>query len=85
MVILSRLLLAAALVLVFLASWIMLPAPILPLLVLGVGAPELSAWLASGGFDGKIRIHETAKGSLVTQFIPVPIKTETVMQKASAK
>jgi WD40 repeat protein len=42
-------------------------------------------WLASGGFDGKIRIHETAKGALVTEFVPVPIKVETVMQKASAK
>lgn len=42
-------------------------------------------WLASGGFDGKIRIHETAKGALINEFVPVPIKTETVMQKASAK
>jgi WD40 repeat protein len=42
-------------------------------------------WLASGGFDGKIRIHETSKGELIKEFIPVPIKVETVMQKASAK
>ncbi|MBI1875803.1 MAG: alpha/beta hydrolase, partial [Acidobacteria bacterium] len=45
----SRLLLAAALVLVFLTSWIVLPAPNRPLLALGVGAPELSAWLVFGG------------------------------------
>jgi WD40 repeat protein len=42
-------------------------------------------WVASGGFDGKIRIHETTKGELVREFIPVPIKTDTIMQKASAK
>jgi acetyl esterase/lipase len=45
----SSLLFAAALVLVFLTSWIFLPAPNRRLLVLGVGAPELSAWLAIGG------------------------------------
>lgn len=44
-----RLLLAAALVLVFLTSWIVLPAPNRPLLALGLGAPELSAWLALAG------------------------------------
>jgi hypothetical protein len=42
-------------------------------------------WVASGGFDGKIRIHETTKGELIREFIPVPIKTDTIMQKASAK
>ena len=42
-------------------------------------------WVASGGFDGKVRIYETAKGNLVREFVPVPIKVETVMQKASAK
>jgi len=45
----SWLLFAAALVLVFLTSWIVLPAPNRPLLALGVGAPELSAWLVLGG------------------------------------
>ena len=45
----ASLLFAAALLLVFLTSWIFLPAPNLRLLVLGVGAPELSAWLAIGG------------------------------------
>ena len=44
-----RLLLAAAVVLLFLASWIYLPAPNRLLLTLGVGAPELSPWLALGG------------------------------------
>ena len=43
------LLFAAAILLVFLTSWIFLPAPNRRLLVLGVGAPELSAWLAIGG------------------------------------
>ncbi len=44
-----RLLFAAALVLAFLTSWIVLPAPILPLLLFGVGAPEVSAWLVLAG------------------------------------
>lgn len=29
----------------FLSSWIVIPAPIYPLLILGVGAPEVSPWL----------------------------------------
>ena len=37
-----------ALVLVFLTSWIVLPAPNRPLLTLGVVAPEVSAWFALG-------------------------------------
>jgi acetyl esterase/lipase len=45
----SGLLVAVALVLVFLTSWTLLPAPNRPLLALGVGAPELSPWLALGG------------------------------------
>ena len=44
----SRLLFATALTLVFLASWIFLPAPNRLLLALGVGAPEVSAWLLAG-------------------------------------
>ena len=44
-----KLLFAASLVLLFLASWIVLPAPNRALLTLAVGAPELSAWLALGG------------------------------------
>lgn len=39
----------AALLLLFLASWIVIPAPIRFLLPLSVGAPELSAWLAAAG------------------------------------
>jgi acetyl esterase/lipase len=46
---LPRLLFAAALVVAFLTSWIVLPAPILPLLLFGVGAPEVSAWLVLAG------------------------------------
>ena len=45
MLVASRLLFAAALVLAFLTSWIVLPAPNRALLTLGVGAPELSHWL----------------------------------------
>jgi acetyl esterase/lipase len=45
MLVASRLLCAAALVLAFLTSWIFLPAPNRALLTLGVGAPELSHWL----------------------------------------
>src|ERR1700733_4448821 len=41
----SPLLCVAALVLAFLTSWIVLPAPNLVLLTLGVGAPEVSQWL----------------------------------------
>ena len=44
-----RTLFAAAMVLLFLASWIYLPAPNRALLTLGVGAPEVCAWLALGG------------------------------------
>jgi acetyl esterase/lipase len=40
---------AAALVFVFLTSWIVLPAPSLLLIPLGVGVPELSAWLVLAG------------------------------------
>jgi acetyl esterase/lipase len=47
--VIPRLLFAAALVLAFLTSWTVLPAPNRLLLALGVGAPELSAWLALGG------------------------------------
>ena len=43
-----RLLFATALILVFLAAWIVLPAPNRPLLALSVGAPEVSAWLLVG-------------------------------------
>jgi hypothetical protein len=45
----SGFLFAVALVLVFLTSWMVLPAPNYSLLALGVGAPELSPWLALGG------------------------------------
>ena len=44
-----RLLFAAALVLLLLASWIYLPAPNRALLALSVGAPEVCAWLTLGG------------------------------------
>jgi acetyl esterase/lipase len=40
-----RLLLAVAALLFFLSLWVLLPPPTYPLLVLAVGAPELSPWL----------------------------------------
>lgn len=42
---LNSLILLLSLFACFLSSWIVLPAPIYPLLVLGVGAPEISPWL----------------------------------------
>lgn len=42
-----RILFALALILAFLAGWVFLPAPNRPLLALGVGAPEVSAWLVA--------------------------------------
>lgn len=45
----SRFLFAAALVLAFLASWIVLPPPGRLLLALAVGVPEVAAWLALAG------------------------------------
>ena len=44
-----KLLFASALVVLFLSSWILLPAPNRTLLTLAVGAPELSVWLLLGG------------------------------------
>lgn len=61
---------AAALVL-FVALWIVVPAPTYALLPLGVGAPESSAWLLVGSlFIGilalvDIRRHTAARGALV--------------------
>jgi acetyl esterase/lipase len=46
---LSALLFALALVLLFLTMWIVVPAPNRSLLNLSVGAPELAAWLAPAG------------------------------------
>jgi acetyl esterase/lipase len=40
--------LTVAALLLFAASWIVLPPPTFPLLILAVGAPELSVWLAAG-------------------------------------
>jgi WD40 repeat protein len=39
--------------------------------------------ISTGGFDGKIRIFDTASGELVKSFVPVPLKTAELMQKAS--
>ena len=45
----AKLLLTAAVVLIFIVAWIILPAPHRRLLPLAVGAPELSLWLALCG------------------------------------
>jgi hypothetical protein len=45
----ALLLFLPALTLAFLTSWIFLPAPTRPLLVLAVGAPEVSPWLVLAG------------------------------------
>jgi len=45
----SVLLFSVALGLAFVTSWTVIPAPNRPLLALGVGAPELSPWLALAG------------------------------------
>lgn len=48
--IVSRLLLGASLVLVFVTSWTVLPAPNRPLLVASIVATELSVWFVIAGF-----------------------------------
>jgi len=61
----APLLFAAAFVLVFLTSWIVLPAPNRTLLSLGVGAPELSAWLIAGGLVvGVLTLAAAGRGPL---------------------
>ena len=37
--------------------------------------------LATGGFDGKVRIYDVKSGKLVREFVPVPLET----QMASAR
>lgn len=37
--------------------------------------------LATGGFDGKVRVYETAKGELLETFVPVPLRPAEVAQK----
>jgi WD40 repeat protein len=39
--------------------------------------------VVTGGFDGTVRIYETAKGELLRAFVPVPIKSTDVAQKAA--
>ena len=36
--------------------------------------PTMTNQVASAGFDGKVRLHETAKGDLLHTFVPVPIQ-----------
>ena len=35
------------------------------------------ARLATGGFDGRVRIYESQTGKLVREFVPVPIETSS--------
>jgi WD40 repeat protein len=41
--------------------------------------------VVTGGFDGTVRIYETAKGELIRSFMPVPLKSMDVAQKAARK
>jgi WD40 repeat protein len=36
--------------------------------------------IATGGFDGKVRIYDTIAGTLIREFIPVPLETAAVKQ-----
>jgi acetyl esterase/lipase len=58
-----RLLLVLALILLFLALWIFLPAPNRFLLPLAVGAPEVSAWLCAGALLVFALIATTGRGN----------------------
>ena len=40
-------------------------------------------WVLTAGFEGTVRVFETAKGSLVRAFQPVPIQKETIHQQAA--
>ena len=40
-------------------------------------------WVLTAGFEGTVRVFETAKGSLVRAFQPVPIKREAPHQQAA--
>ncbi len=42
--------------------------------VFAVAFNPLTNQIVTGGFEGKLRVFETAKGELVKEFIPVPIK-----------
>lgn len=39
--------------------------------------------IATGGFDGKVRLYETGKGELVREFVPVPLKATPAVQQAA--
>src|SRR5262249_36041512 len=39
--------------------------------------------VVTGGFDGTVRLYETAKGELLRSFVPVPLKSTDVAQKAA--
>ena len=38
--------------------------------------------VVTGGFEGKLRVFETAKGELVRTFVPVPLKAGAMQQAA---
>ena len=42
--------------------------------VFAVAFNPLTNQIVTGGFEGKLRVFETAKGALVKEFIPVPLQ-----------
>jgi WD40 repeat protein len=38
--------------------------------------------LATGGFDGRVRIYDSAKGELVRDFVPVPLEISSAVRRA---
>lgn len=42
----------------------------------------MTNWVVTGGFDGKVRVFETAKGESIRSFVPVPVKPGA-MQRAA--
>ena len=45
--------------------------------------PATSNQVVTAGFDGKVRVYETGKGTLVKEFVPVPIKKNPGQQQAA--
>jgi hypothetical protein len=39
--------------------------------------------MVTGGYEGKLRVFETAKGELLNTFVPVPLKASAPQQQAA--